>query len=506
MASMCSAPRPQCMFRRCPTGTRRGKPETLMEWKRTALSSRKTVKCHGSATTAEFAAELAEAEPQSALVPDAAATHNVWRTFRSTCDYDALDMLEIGAVWKALGIRGEVAIRMRTSLQDMRVGLSGRRYFLPWHSHRLSDPSDPLNTQPMLYQVHQRLARQKLHSDKTVWLAQLEGVTDRQSAGQLPHARVFMHRHDCPDVDSSSGTPPSALPHASATELVEQAGVQDFRTDDLSMAHGVAVPREARAELVQDQAPCMTSTVPRCVLRAVMAEEIRGFEAHLAAPIAQACGGVRIPDAADGAADDRAAADGVAAGGGGRGIAAELERAGGSVCIGRVVDVHRDERRFYDTGQHVRARGATDLPGACPTLRVAFRNGLVLAPAGGFAIVGALPREELLLAEGAEELREHGRLSNGATPVWIPNSRSGLLPLLPLHVLHIDFEAERVVIAAGTAWLRDHLAPRMVKKRPPRRTDKAKASMGDKYRKRRDKAFIRRKGKFARKGRNMRKT
>lgn len=45
-----------------------------------------------------------------------------------------------------------------------------------------------------------------------------------------------------------------------------------------------------------------------------------------------------------------------------------------------------------------------------------------------------------------------------------------------------------------------------VKRRPPRRTDKAKASMGDKLRKRRDKAFIRRKGKFARKGRNMRKT
>lgn len=66
-------------------------------------------------------------------------------------------------------------------------------------------------------------------------------------------------------------------------------------------------------------------------------------------------------------------------------------------------------------------------------------------------------------AEGAQELREHGVLSNGATPLWMPNARSGLLPLLPEHVLHIDYVAETVKFTAPERWLRDHLAPRMVR-------------------------------------------
>jgi hypothetical protein len=45
-----------------------------------------------------------------------------------------------------------------------------------------------------------------------------------------------------------------------------------------------------------------------------------------------------------------------------------------------------------------------------------------------------------------------------------------------------------------------------VKRRPPRRTEKRKLSMGGKYRKRLDRGFIKRKGKYARKGKNMRKT
>jgi hypothetical protein len=45
-----------------------------------------------------------------------------------------------------------------------------------------------------------------------------------------------------------------------------------------------------------------------------------------------------------------------------------------------------------------------------------------------------------------------------------------------------------------------------VKLRPPRRTEKKKQSMGGKYLRRIDRAFIRRKGKYHRKGNNMRKT
>ena len=45
-----------------------------------------------------------------------------------------------------------------------------------------------------------------------------------------------------------------------------------------------------------------------------------------------------------------------------------------------------------------------------------------------------------------------------------------------------------------------------VKQRPPRRTEKQKRSMGGKYLRRVDKGTIRRKGKYHRKGTNMRKT
>lgn len=53
---------------------------------------------------------------------------SLWDALPKMSSYDASDMIEIGYVWKHLGIRGEVAIRIRTSFQDMRVGLAGPRY------------------------------------------------------------------------------------------------------------------------------------------------------------------------------------------------------------------------------------------------------------------------------------------------------------------------------------------------------------------------------------------
>jgi hypothetical protein len=41
--------------------------------------------------------------------------------------YDPQEYVEIGFVWKAIGARGEVLMRVCTSLQDYRVGLPGPR-------------------------------------------------------------------------------------------------------------------------------------------------------------------------------------------------------------------------------------------------------------------------------------------------------------------------------------------------------------------------------------------
>lgn len=56
---------------------------------------------------------------------------SLWDTLPRNNSYDTSDMIEIGYIWKHIGIRGEVAIRIRTSFQDMRVGLAGPRYDRP---------------------------------------------------------------------------------------------------------------------------------------------------------------------------------------------------------------------------------------------------------------------------------------------------------------------------------------------------------------------------------------
>lgn len=42
-------------------------------------------------------------------------------------EYNYQEYVEIGFVWKAIGARGEVLVRVCTSLQDYRVGLPGHR-------------------------------------------------------------------------------------------------------------------------------------------------------------------------------------------------------------------------------------------------------------------------------------------------------------------------------------------------------------------------------------------
>ena len=68
-----------------------------------------------------------------------------------------------------------------------------------------------------------------------------------------------------------------------------------------------------------------------------------------------------------------------------------------------------------------------------------------------------------LQVENAEELRESGHLSHGATPLWIRNAPSGLLPLVPSTITHIDYDAEVSLVKPGPQWLRDHMAVRMVR-------------------------------------------
>lgn len=77
---------------------------------------------------------------------------------------------------------------------------------MPTDSQSIGLPDDPLQTMPPLHHIHQRLARQKLQAGKTVWIALFDGCFDRAAAEQLRYARVFMHRDDCPRLDSSSST------------------------------------------------------------------------------------------------------------------------------------------------------------------------------------------------------------------------------------------------------------------------------------------------------------
>lgn len=50
----------------------------------------------------------------------------------------------------------------------------------------------------------------------------------------------------------------------------------------------------------------------------------------------------------------------------------------GATCIGRITDLNRDEKRFYDTGQYIDVLGYRALPGDSGTFRVAFQKNLVL--------------------------------------------------------------------------------------------------------------------------------
>jgi hypothetical protein len=72
-------------------------------------------------------------------------------------------------------------------------------------------------------------------------------------------------------------------------------------------------------------------------------------------------------------------------------------------------------------------------------------------------------------AEGAEALVEDGRLQDGATPLWIRQTPSGLLPLLPHRLSHVDFHAEVALIHPDPQWLRDHLGIRMARSSSPER-------------------------------------
>jgi hypothetical protein len=51
-----------------------------------------------------------------------------WKDLPAVTNYDEDDFIAVGFVWEAVGIRGEVAIRIRTSLHDARVALPGPRH------------------------------------------------------------------------------------------------------------------------------------------------------------------------------------------------------------------------------------------------------------------------------------------------------------------------------------------------------------------------------------------
>lgn len=70
--------------------------------------------------------EADEPEFHSEVMTSPQPTH-VWDVGEVIKQYSRSDMIEVGYIWKELGVRGEVAIRIRTCFQDMRVGLAGPR-------------------------------------------------------------------------------------------------------------------------------------------------------------------------------------------------------------------------------------------------------------------------------------------------------------------------------------------------------------------------------------------
>jgi hypothetical protein len=100
-------------------------------------------------------------------------------------------------------------------------------------------------------------------------------------------------------------------------------------------------------------APPPPPQVPRslvasaALLQGLHAEDVRGFRAFV--PLRARAGGQNAP--------------------------AWLQ---GASCVGRIMDVYRDDRRFFDCGAYIDAVGRGDLPGQCAVFRVAFQKGLVL--------------------------------------------------------------------------------------------------------------------------------
>lgn len=89
-----------------------------------------TTVINSCACTSDDASALLKAEPVSCIklpLSDNGTERAFWSTLPQNVTYCPDDMIEIGYVWKHLGIRGEVAIRTRTSFEDMRLGLAGTR-------------------------------------------------------------------------------------------------------------------------------------------------------------------------------------------------------------------------------------------------------------------------------------------------------------------------------------------------------------------------------------------
>lgn len=242
------------------------------------------------------------------------------------------------------------------------------RYLLPWTGDP-SDAEDPLATQfrPVLYKARTRRARYKPHNVANVqhnaWQMVLEGCDVHVVAQRLRGWRVFMHVADVPRDDVPHWSDHAA--HA-AVATAQQA---------LPLTHGASV------EVTQQ------------MLKFLDAEEVRDFQAYIVWPLPSAPEDLHSSSNGNFNSNnhDMQGSSSIydpvhsssAVIGGIETVSGGLENEApawlqGATCIGRIADVYRDEKRFYDTGPYIDALGYRALPGECATFRIAFQMNLVL--------------------------------------------------------------------------------------------------------------------------------
>jgi hypothetical protein len=484
--------------------------------------------------------------PVPAVAPEAtiAFTKPPPPTLQYSIPFDPVTLVEIGFLWRARGARGQLLLRTRVSLDDARVALPGMRYLSrPDPEVVASFPSAmgraarPLARRMVLQSEGLALAEVTLararvddYRGHRVWTLSFEDVTTAWHAALLQGSRVFMRRADVPLDPVTTRSPGSQRYHPEdliglavclavpgAADTLAHATPEGLPSTGVAVAAAGAagdqgVPREAAtighvtsvwhdngssydtgeymkslgAVDLGGACDCVTVHFVRGLVRVstgslmhiddVPPDELQRVRVSLSFP---PCPGARTLDEFCRYADILCSV-----------LHSLLCRSGQTFLPGeRQCALQAMKQLFFAGGafcahheEHARTRRE-----ARPT-----------------------PPHEMelhcLQVPGAESIKANGTLDWGAKPRYERCSSFGILPASSSCITSVDMVNQILWVNPPERWLHGYLAIRLVKVRQPRRSEKTKQKMGGKYLKRVDRGFIRKKGKYASKGKNMRKT